>query len=91
MMSEPRREPRIEEILVARPIEQDSFGDAEEEGEERALDLKRPAIAVGGFVIAAGLIGAVSRARTGRYRGRSGCEAEGQRAVRPARGTRSAG
>jgi len=56
---EPRLEPRIEEILAARPIEQDSFGYAEEE-EERTFDLKRPAIAVGGFVVAAGLIGAVS-------------------------------
>ncbi len=54
---EPRPEPRIEEILAARPVEEDSFGDAEE---ERTFDLKRPALAVGGFVLAAGLIGAVS-------------------------------
>lgn len=53
----PRFEPRIEEILAARPGEEDSFGYAEE---ERSFDLKRPALAVGGFVLAAGLIGAVS-------------------------------
>ncbi|MFL6735613.1 MAG: hypothetical protein ACJ8F4_00965 [Sphingomonas sp.] len=56
-LPKPRLEPRIEEILAARPVEVDSFGYAEE---ERTFDLKRPAIAVGGFVIAAGLVGAVS-------------------------------
>ena len=55
--SDPRLEPGIQEILAARPVEEDSFGYAEE---ERTFDLKRPALAVGGFVLAAGLIGAVS-------------------------------
>jgi hypothetical protein len=55
--SDPWLEPGIQEILSVRPIEQDSFASVEE---QRNFDLKRPALAVGGFVLAAGLVGAVS-------------------------------
>ena len=54
---EPRLEPRIQEILPAHSIEEDGFAYS---GQERTFDLKRPALAVGGFVLAAGLIGALS-------------------------------
>jgi hypothetical protein len=54
---EPEVETRIEQILAAPQAEEDSFGSVEE---ERGFDLKRPALAVGGFILAAGLIGTMS-------------------------------